>query len=159
MTTYPTIATIAEKQIVTSDYLNDLKDAIGIIRSPGRYYYLRGAADPDLTTSSASMADLNANTTVASLDVSGNPVRVALYAGRMTTAAATCQFDLLVDGVSVRGGTAIWIAGTNTPVNLLWIVDGLAAGSHSFKIQWKSASAALSTLFSANGIWFEIREE
>jgi len=159
MSTYPTIATIAKKQIITADYLNDLKDAIGIIRSPGRYYYLRGSGDADLTTSSASMADLNANTTVASLDVSGNPVRVALYAGRQTTAASTVQFDLLVDGVSVRGGTAIWLGQTNVPVNLLWIVDGLAAGSHSFKIQWKSASAVLSTLFSANGIWFEIREE
>jgi len=159
MTTYPTLATIAKKQIVTADYLNDLKAAIDLIRTPAYYYYLRGSADADLTTSSSTMADLNSNTTVASLDCSGNPVRVTLYAGRQTTAASTVQFDLLVDGVSVRGGTAIWIGTTNTPVNLIWTVDGLAAGTHSFKIQWKSASAALSTLFSANGIWFEIREE
>lgn len=165
MADFPDIATIAKKEIVTSDHMNDLKDAIDIIRDKARYYYLRGAADPDLTTSSSSFADLGASFTVASLvlstnpDGNANPVHIRLYSGRQTTAAATVQFDVLIDGVSVRGGTAVWIAGTNTPVNLEWVADGLLGGTHSFKIQWKSASAALSTLFSANGIWYEIVEE
>lgn len=159
MATYPTIATIAAKQIVTSDYLNDIKDAIDIIRSPGRYYYARGSGDADLTTNSTSAADLGANFTVASLDVSGNPVRVILYSGRHTTTATLTEIDLLVDGVSVRGGTSVWRGVTNVPVNFCWIVDGLSPGTHSFKIQWKINGSGTSTLYSAHGIWFEVREE
>lgn len=159
MATFPTIETIDFKALVPSAYLNRLKAAIDLLRTPARYYFLQNSGSADLTTSSASFADLGANFTVASLDCSGNPVHITLYAGRQTTAAATVQFDLLIDGVSVRGGTAIWIGTTNTPVHLTWVADGLTAGTHSFKIQWKSASAALSTLFSANGIWFEIVEQ
>lgn len=160
MATFPTVAALAKKALVRSaEFLNLLVTSIDMLRNPARYYFLQNSGSADLTTSSSSFADLGANFTVSSLDVSGNPVTIKLYAGRMTTAAATCQFDLLIDGVSVRGGTAVWIGTTNTPVNLEWVADGLSAGTHSFKIQWKSASAALSTLFSANGIWFEIVEE
>lgn len=158
MTTYPMIATIAEKQIVTHTYLNNLKDAIGIIRSPGRYYYLKNSGDADLTTSSTSAADLAANFS-ATIDVSGNPVRVILYSGRHTTTATLTEFDLLVDGVSVRGGTSIWRGVTNVPVNLCWVIDGLTAGSHTIKPQWKISGAGTSTLYSAHGIWYEVREE
>lgn len=159
MSTYPTIATISEKQIVTHTHFNNLKDAIGIIRSPGRNYYLRGSGDADLTTSSTSAADLGANFTVTALDLSGNPVRVHLYSGRHTTTATLTEIDLLVDGVSVRGGTSVWRGVTNVPVNFCWIVDGLSAGTHDFKIQWKISGAGTSTLYSAHGIWFEVREE
>jgi hypothetical protein len=159
MPTYPTITQFTEKQVLTAAELNELVDAIDIIRDPGRYYYARGSGDADLTTSSTSAADLNANTTVTGLDVSGNPVRVILYAGRHTTTATLTEIDLLVDGVSVRGGTSVWRGVTNVPVNFCWIVSGLSAGTHDFKIQWKINGAGTSTLFSAHGIWFEVREE
>lgn len=159
MATYPTIAEITERQIVTHTHLNNIRDAIDIIRDPGRYYYARGSGDADLTTSSTTAADLNANTTVTGLDLSGNPVRVILYSGRHTTTATLTEIDLLVDGVSVRGGTSVWRGVTNVPVNFCWIVDGLSAGTHDFKIQWKISGAGTSTLYSAHGIWFEVREE
>lgn len=158
MATYPTIAQFTEKQILTAADLNELVDAVDIIRDPGRYYYLKNSGDADLTTTSTSSADLSANFSTT-IDVSGNPVRVILYSGRHTTTATLTEFDLLVDGVSVRGGTAIWRAVTNVPVNLCWVVDGLAAGSHTFKIQWRITGAGTSTLYSAHGIWFEVREE
>lgn len=158
MATFPTIESIGFQNLVPSAYLNRLKSAIDMLRTPARYYYLRGSGDADITTSSTSAADLGANFTVASLDVSGNPVQVRLYSGRHTTTATLTEIDLLVDGVSVRGGTSVWRGVTNVPVNFCWVVDGLSAGTHSFKIQWKISGAGTSTLYSAHGIWFEIVE-
>lgn len=159
MATYPTLTSFTEKQLVYHTDMNNILDAIDIIRSPGRYYYLKSAGDADLTISSTTMADLAAQFTVASLDTSGNPVRIMLYAGRQTTTATFTQFDLLIDGISVRGGTPVWRGVTNVPVMLTWVADGLSAGTHSYKIQWNINGAGTSTIYPAYGIWFEIREE
>lgn len=158
MATYPTISQFNERQLVTEQNMNDIRDALGIIRSPGRYYFLKNAGDADLTISSTTLADISASFTVASLDTSGNPVRILFYVGRHTTSATLTNINLIIDGVDVNGGTPVW-RGTTGSISFMWIADGLAAGSHSYKLQWNISGAGTSTLVSANRVWYEIREE
>ncbi len=157
MSTYTAIPTLATKQVLTYLHMNILKTNIDIIRSPGRYYYLKPSGEADLTVAGAAFVDIAApfSTTI---DVSGNPVRCILYVGRHTTGGGATQFDLLVDGVSVRGAVAIW-SGGSIPINITWIVDGLTAGNHTFKFQWLRTVSGTATIFSANGVMMEVREE
>jgi len=159
MSTYTTIPTLADGNLLTAAHMEILKADIDIIRTPGRYYYLKGAGEADLTEASTTFNDIAAPFTVADLDTSGNPVRVMLYAGRHTTTATLSELDLIVDGLSVRGGTPVWRGATNVPIMFTWIVDGLAAGPHDYNLQWRINGAGTTTIYSAYGIWFEIREE
>lgn len=158
MPTFVTLPSFAEKSILTAAHMNDIKNDLDMIRSPARYYYLKNSGDADLTEATTTFNDIAANFTVASLDTSGNPVSIRFFAGRHTTTATLTQLDLIIDGLSVRGGTPIWTGATNVPIMFEWIADGLMAGAHSFNLQWRISGAGTTTIFSANGIWYEIRE-
>ena len=159
MATWVTLPTLAEKTLLTALHMNNIKNDIDIIRSPALHYYLRGSGDADYTTSSTTYADIDTTNVNATLTLTGNPVRIKFYAGRHNNAATAGEIDLLIDGVSIRAGTPIWRAGAGTPVNLEWVASGLSAGSHTFKLQWRMVGAGAFTLPSANGVWFEVREQ
>ena len=47
MSTYTTIPTLADGNLLTAAHMEILKADIDIIRTPGRYYYLKGAGEAD----------------------------------------------------------------------------------------------------------------
>jgi hypothetical protein len=158
MATWATLTTLAAKQLLTYTHMNNIKNDIDILRTPARYFYQRPVVDGDYTEASTTFNDIDATNIDETLTTTGNPVQIRFYSGRHNNTATALEIDLIIDGVSVMAGTPIWRGIANVPCSLVWISEGLAAGSHSFKLQWRIVGAGTATFPVANGIWFEIRE-
>lgn len=130
-------------------------------RTPPQYSYVRSLVAANYTISSTTIADIDGTNLIATIVTTGNPILMVLFAGKLGNGAAgTVTFDAVVDGVSQTSGNGfpfVLAAAENKPVNLTVPILNLAAGSHTFKWQWKN-STNTATLFSANLITTLIRE-
>jgi hypothetical protein len=154
--TFNNLAPLGVKQVITSERLNQMLENIELFRTPPRHFYEKTSGN--YSTSSTSLADIDATNVNASLTTTGNPVRVNFRGGRSTMTATTAEISILVDGVDPYG-SGIWRVGsTEIPVNLGITIDGLAAGVHTFKLQFKINGAGTFTIQGANIIQFEVYE-
>lgn len=131
------LVTVAEMNTHVRDNLMWLKDPTTDVVS----------LDTAINTSSTSFADMTGVT--LTVTTSGGSVLVG-FSGCFVTAAATIiAIDLQADGTS-QGGTdgvvSHFHTGTGSiliPISFVWLVEGLDAGSHTFKLRWKTASGTL----------------
>lgn len=106
-----------------------------------------------LTTTSTSFADMTGVT--RTVTTNGGSVLVGFTCAIGIAAAAVINFDLQVDGTSQGGTDGIvshFHTGTGSialPVSFVWLVEGLSAASHTFKLRWKT-SAGTVTLYAEN---------
>ena len=108
------------------------------------------------TTTSTSFVDIDGTNLKITFTISGSAVLLG-FTGVLGIASPDTQFDLLVDGARYASVGSDGLAAMQTPsgypfgITLVGLVTGLAAGQHTFKIQWKNLTGGTSTLFAGNG--------
>lgn len=139
-----------------------VRDNLEAVRQP-QMTVVNTTSGSDFTTSSTSFVDISSTYYQASITPSmSSPLTCRLEVnlrGLFTQTNAsnyTTIFDILIDGVSVSGGTGVQAIRGNSasyyPLNLCHIIEGVAAGAHTIKVQWKVENAsAVAKLYAANG--------
>lgn len=156
-TTWVTPDTFVAGQLVTAQHMNTMRDNFLALKTPANFKcYIDEAAD--YTTSSTSFVDVdttNAELT-ATITTAGGAVMLS-FSGMCSQSNANGRiyFDITVDGVALAGNDGIFGAipsGVNEAYTASFTVvtDVLAAGSHTFVLQWKT-SAATATLSAGAG--------
>jgi len=110
----------------------------------------------DYTTTSASFVDIDATNLSLTIITTGGDVKVHFHGVLDHTATqGFINFDVDVDATR-DGGDDGYIASSatsgndKTPITFTRLITGLSAGSHTFKLQWKT-SASTATLYAGAG--------
>lgn len=127
--------------VTVNDLNTHIRDNLNWLKAPtsGRVTLANA-----ISTTSTSWAD--ATGLSVTMTTNGGNV-VVIFTGMATHSGGVTQhpyFDLDVDGAS-QGGTDGIVAKSNTGtvgdnVSFTWVVTGLSAASHTFKIRWKVTS-------------------
>lgn len=108
-------------------------------------------AHANYTTTGTTFADLDATNFSRTITTSGGTsVLVIAMFMASNSGASTTAFDVTVDS-SRQGHSTLGLQGGNNgpwPVCISYLTPALAAGSHTFRIQWK-VSAGTGTVFAA----------
>jgi hypothetical protein len=146
--------TWAEGEIVAAQDMNDIGDNLEALKSPPTTIVnLNESAN--YTTTSTTFVDVNASRLTLTITTSGGAVLVT-FAGSVTMSAANSilYFDLLVNGSRIAGddGILTMTAASTVATNgsFFYWLTGLAAGTHTIKLQWK-ISTGTGTLWAGAG--------
>jgi len=136
-----TLANLATGQLVTETHMDNIREDIEFLAGLG----VKGSASDnvDRTTTSTSFVDMtNMSVTITTY---GNPV-ILVYTGTVSnpTAGGGVNLDFTVDGTRQGGASGLAQAlGSLAYINtLIYPILTLAAGSHTFKLQWKTTNAS-----------------
>ncbi len=143
MPTWTAMRDLATDDLVTEADMDAIRGNIEYLLDPNRQRILRDNGSYYATTSTA-FVDVDATNLAATLDTHGGPV-LALVSGSAWNASAgsAVYLDLAVDGARVGASFAGLLlvtsiaAGEEHNASFALLVTGLAAGSHTFKLQWK----------------------
>lgn len=144
-------------ELVTSTIMNGLKDNVLALKDPAY-----GVADideaSDYTTTSTAWVDVDGagNTLTLEIETGGGNVLVGFTGGMRSSSSASyyMKLNISVDGTDVAGddGIAASNATEREVVSFVWLVTGLSAGRHTFKLRWKMSSAnGTGTLYAGAG--------
>lgn len=140
-------------QLVTEGQLNEqVRDNLEWLKNPPR-----AAADLAANIATTSTAFVDAPGLALTLTTAGGALLVGFTGVAGNATGATVVFDLVVDGVSQGGldGVIGSSAGV-VPVAFVWLVEGLAAGAHTVKLQWK-VSSGTGTLYGGGTAYLRFR--
>lgn len=144
---WTTPRTWAMNELVTESLLNQqLRDNLEYLSSrPFAEYQWTSS----YTTTSTSFIAVDSTNLRLSLTTNGGDVLVLLAASASNNTSGADNFlDVAVNGVRKGGVNGIYgfdTASTNNPFNVSVpiIIDGLAAGSHTFELQWRTSAGTL----------------
>lgn len=116
----------------------------------------------DFTTTSTSFTDVSTTwyqvTITPSITTGTCSLRVWANLSVKPSTSATVyvvRFDILVDGVSITGGSGLNVVEGNQnqvyAVNIDRIVTGVTPGAKVVKLQWRVASGGTATIWAASG--------
>lgn len=145
--------TWATGNLVTATNLNEqLRDNLEFLKTPPTGLISIDEAS-DYTTTSTSFVDVDsAGDPDLSLDLTtaGGDVLIVFmaYAG----GTGRVYFDIAVDSVRMATNDGFFSAvnAVNTPITIVALKQGLAPGSHNFKVQWK-VNTGTGTLYAGAG--------
>jgi hypothetical protein len=107
------------------------------------------------TTTSTTLVDIDATNLSLTLATTGGNVLVG-FIGYVSASPATPAviLQLVVNGTAVTGDyfTARAANAPDTALNFTYLHTGLAAGTHTFKMQWRVSAAGTASLFRNNTI-------
>jgi len=137
-------------ELVTATLLNThLKDNLDFLKAPPTALYTLNQGS-DYTTTSTSFVDVDATNLSLTITTAGGDVLIVFtgYGG----GTSRLYFDILIDGVRMAGddGFVSAVNAVNTPVAIVVLKQGLAPGSHTFKLQWK-VNSGTGTLYAGAG--------
>ena len=144
--------------LVTEADMDALRGNLEYLLDPNQQRIRRDAGD--YTTTSTVFVDVDATNLTLTLETHGGPVLVFLT-GRssMSGVGSLTYFDVAVDGVRAgtpsagdAGLTAFTSPATNAQhnVSFSFLVTGLAAGEHTFKLQWRVSSTTATLYANSN---------
>ncbi len=148
--------TWADNDLVAAADLNEqLRDNQEFLKDPPTDIYDANEAS-DYTTTSTSFTDVDGTNFSLSLDTEGGDVLV-WFSGNVRTNSAgqTIHLNVSVDGsdnVADDGiiGTPVTGAQPGLPTTFIRLIQGLAAGTHTFKLRWKT-NTGTATLYAGAG--------
>jgi hypothetical protein len=126
-----------------------IRDNLLALKAPPTSSYVlnQGA---DYTTTSTSFVDLDATNLALTITTTGGDVLIGFY-GYVYNATGSTFFDVLLDGVRVAGDDGLLRTSTAAfPFSCAYLKVSLAAGSHTFKLQWK-VNTGTTTLYAGAG--------
>lgn len=142
-------------QLVTEGDLNEqVRDNLEWLKDPPRAAVALAA---NIATTSTAFVDAPGLT--LTLTTAGGALLVGFTGVAGNTGGATVVFDLAVDGASQGGMDGV--TGSNAgvvPVSFVWLVEGLAAGAHTVRLQWK-VSAGTGTLYGGGTAYLRFRPQ
>lgn len=142
-------------ELVTATIMNaHVRDQLTALKSPA---YFRCVIDEasNYTTTSTSFTDVDATNLSATITTAGGNVLVGFTCVVDNNGANYNYLNLDVDGATVVGDDGLVVtqegaAGERQQAVFTFLVTGLSAGSHTFKLQWK-VSAGTATLYAGAG--------
>jgi len=148
--TWRTPITWTVGQLVTATNLNEqLRDNLEFLKTPPTALYNVNQAS-DYTTTSTTFVDVDATNLLLTIATAGGDVLIVFmgYGG----GTSRLYFDIAIDGVRMAGddGFLSAVNAVNTPITLVALKQGLSAGSHTFKLQWK-VNSGTGTLYAGAG--------
>lgn len=129
-----------------------LRDNMTHIKAPPNEQYAPAYANTTTTTASTTFADISSD---YSLDITtfGGDILVSF-----SCFADTACFDISVNGSRQGGNDGIQQANSGgASIQLLWPVFGLAPGTHTISIQWKT-NGGTATIDNEFMPYFNVRE-
>lgn len=150
---YTNPKTWAVKEELTSSDLNTyVRDNLAALKDPPSDSYVLNEAS-DYTTTSTSFVDVDATNLALTITTTGGDVMVHFYGNFDGVAPNAVFVDVDLDGTRIGGDDGL-IKYENpsyvVPVSFTRLITGLAAGSHTLKLQWK-VSAGTTTLYAGAG--------
>lgn len=142
--------------LVGVDNLNEqIRDNLTFLKNPpfDSYEFNEGA---DYSTSSTTFVDVDATDLSKTVETAGGRLYVHLHASVLIpSSTAKIYFELDIDGAPVGGDDGILVllpAATTAieTVDFTRVIEGLAAGNHVVKLQWK-VSANTVTMYAGAG--------
>lgn len=141
--------------ITASVWNTDIVDNIIALKNPPSAQYTANEA-ANWTTTSTSFVDVDGTDLSLAITTTGGDVMIGFH-GNVSSLNNYVWFDVTMDGTRIGtddGFMGIYAtSSTNimvSPVSFVRLVTNVAAGSHTFKLQWK-ASAGTITLYAGAG--------
>jgi hypothetical protein len=147
---WTTPKTWTSEPLTSLDLNTHLRDNLEALKDPpGTSYVLNESAN--YYTTSTSFVDVDGSKLALTISTGGGDVMVHFH-GVVAAASGRVNFDLDVDGVRVAGDDGITRLDTITaPVSFTRLISGLAAGAHTFRLQWRVSSGGSATLYAGAG--------
>jgi len=133
--------------IASATWGNIVKANIEAIKAPPTDHYTVNEAS-DYTTTSASFTDIDATDLALTITTTGGDVMIGFHGGFDCSAGANVYVDVDLDGTRIGGDDGIHAAAVNATdfygrISFVWLVTSLSAGSHTFKLQWKTSAGTV----------------
>lgn len=141
---WTTPKTWTNEPLVAGDLNTHLRDNLTELKDPPSDSYILDESS-DYSTASTAFVDIDSTNLSFNITTNGGNIWVIFCPSIACTGLGAMDID--VDGVRQGGDDGI-IAWNSTPtkpgrvIPLIYRVEGLSAGSHTFKIQWKSFSGS-----------------
>lgn len=156
-TSYATPKTWAASEALTATLFNTyIRDQILAVKTPAYFRcYMDEAAD--LTTTSTTFVDTSATALSATITTGGGVMLLGFSASVASGAGSNAYrafFDVAVDGtrIGLDDGLISHYGPYTASASFTVVTAALAAGSHTFKVQWKVSNALnTTTLYAGAG--------
>ena len=144
--------------LVASDMNTHIRDNLGALKAPPTDTYELNQGS-DYTTTSTSFVDVDATNLALTITTTGGDVLIGFYGSLRAAALLAVYFDVheSVANARIGGDDGIIVTGLGAyaglynqlSVQFVRLVTGLAAGSHTFKLQWKVNTSTVTLLAGA----------
>jgi hypothetical protein len=141
-----------DELVTASDLNTHLRDNLNALKAPPSASVVLNQAS-DYTTSNTSFVDIDATTLALTITTTGGDVFVHFHGVVGISAGGVC-LDFTIDGTRHAGDDGIMRSGSpneGETLSFTRLVMGLSAGSHVFKLQWKTTSGGTATLYAGAG--------
>lgn len=138
---WTTPRTWAVGEAITADLLNThLRDNLSELKDPPSASYALDESS-DYTTTSTSFVDVDATNLSFTINTTGGDVMAHFHGTVDGLGAYSYYFDIDVDGTRIGLDDGIYetqhSSAAANGLSFTRLITGLAAGSHTFKLQWK----------------------
>jgi hypothetical protein len=144
-------------QIVTATDLNEqLRDNLAFLKAPPTASYFANE-DSDYQTTATSFVDVDGSRLALQLVTAGGDLLVGFFGSlrRVSGTTPVAYLDVELDGARIGGDDGLALAETNGAahfvVSFVALARGVAAGLHTFRLQWKVSSGATYKLHAGAG--------
>ena len=146
------------EKVRATDLNEQIRDNVDyLLNRPGATQLVNEGSD--YTTSSTTFADVDATDLSKTITTAGGDVLVLFVSSiGMSTTGCRAYLDIMVDGALVGGDDGLTVVGYGGDareerhnVVVAYLVTGLSAGSHTFKIQWKRRGSGTATMHAGAG--------
>jgi len=141
-------------ELVSASLLNThLRDNLEFLKTPPTAAYILNETS-DYTTTSTAFVNVDGTKLALTITTAGGDVLVG-FCGSILQSASSVFFDVEVDTVRTAGDDGLMVVTPTTAAQRLnatffKLIQGLSAGVHTFKLQWK-VNSGTATLFAGAG--------
>ena len=141
-------------ELVTASLLNShLRDNFDFLKTPPTALYILNESG-DYTVTSTSFVNVDGTKLALTITTAGGDVLVG-FCGSILQSAATVFFDVEVDGSRTAGDDGLcavtpFSASARALATCFKLIQGLAPGLHTFKLQWR-VNSGTGTLLAGAG--------
>lgn len=141
---------VNNEPLTASDLNTHLRDNLNALKAPPAAQYTLDESS-NYTTTGSSFVNIDGTKLSLTIVTSGGDVLIG-FTGSVNPGGFITYFDVEMDGTRIGGNDGILaVASSNvTPIPLVYLKTGVSAGSHMFKLQWKT-SGGTTTLYAGAG--------
>lgn len=134
----------------SSDLNTHLRDNLSALKDPPSDNYEADEVS-DYTTTSTSFVDVDATNLSLTITTGGGDVMVHAHLAT-NVSTGRLQFNIDVDGSPHAANDGIVVhAAMQHVTSFSRLITGLSAGSHTFKLQWKTSTGGTGTIYAGAG--------
>ncbi len=140
-------------QVISATDLNThLRDNLNYLLSGRARQTIKRDNNADYSTSSTTFVDIDSTNLSITLNLSGTAV-LLLFTAVGTPSSGVAFIDFDIDGTRFAAGgvDGMGILGNRSVATIAALVTGLSAGSHTFKVKWKTNTSS-TTIYAGSGV-------